>query len=256
VPERPRTVRVSQELLASDEGHEYQSVLDEWTRKIETGLDLAPHLSRSARVAYFPPSAIQQGKEHLRKDRDLLLSDWGIHHLHLSTEPGGNGLVERTRDLLFVIFRPDVAYLIGIYPHAKWAPLRALEIVVRNWPDAELLLRSLSDLQLTQVYTDDERLQLRNGGVTGAVEIDGRVYMPRGQATDHTPFDVTRRVMTVRHALTQVREGQHAALLTNWETWCDARSGPPPVPRWRAAIREDDLGLIREACFVRLASLP
>jgi hypothetical protein len=56
--------------------------------------------------------------------------------------------------------------------------------------------------------------------------------------------------------LTQVREGRHAALLAEWEDWCDARFGRPAMPRWRAAIMGDELGVMREACFLRLAMLP
>lgn len=51
--------------------------------------------------------------------------------------------------------------------------------------------------------------------------------------------------MVVMHALTQVREGQRAALLAEWEEWCDARFGQPAMPGWRAAIRKDELGVAR-----------
>lgn len=56
--------------------------------------------------------------------------------------------------------------------------------------------------------------------------------------------------------LTQVREGRYAVSLAEWEDGCDARFGRPAMPRWRAAIMGDELGVTREACFLRLAMLP
>lgn len=57
-----------------------------------------------------------------REDRDLMVADWGIHHLHLSSEIDSDGFVKRGGDLLFAAFGADDAYLIGIYQHlTDWA---------------------------------------------------------------------------------------------------------------------------------------
>ena len=44
---------------------------------------------------------------HQKNDRDLLIADWGIHHLHFSTQIESDGFVIRTRDLLSAYFAPD-----------------------------------------------------------------------------------------------------------------------------------------------------
>ena len=84
-------------------------------------------------TAYTPANA--RGDLKTRRDLDLLIADWGIHHLHLSPERDGR----RTGDLLFAVFRPDDAYLLQILPHGNWAELSLLETIVRNWPDGALI---------------------------------------------------------------------------------------------------------------------
>lgn len=211
---------------------------------------------RRERSVYVPPSNFKEGKRRLRKDRDGLLADWGIHHLHLSMEPGKERLVRRTRDLLFAIFRPDDAYFLGIYPHLEWAPLEALETVVGNWPTADLMLGSMSDVGASQTFTDEERLAFRNAGGTGLVEIDGRVFLPRGQTGDGTPIDVMQRVHAVAWALTDLREGKYDDLLTDVARRHEAQYGRPALPRWLPAVVGDQCVLMWESSFVPLARLP
>lgn len=208
------------------------------------------------RSVYVSPNELKEGTRHLRKDRDGLLADWGIHHLHLSMEPGKEGLVRRTRDLLFAIFRPDDAYLLGIYPHLEWAPLEALEIVVGNWPTADLMLGSMSDVRASQTFTDKERPAFRNAGGTGLVEIDGRLFMPRGQTGDGTPIDVMRRVHAVAWALTDLREGNYDDRLADVARRHEARYGRPPLPRWLPGVVGDQCVLMWESSSVSLARLP
>lgn len=140
VPARPRRAHASAELLANPKLQEYRKGYDAVVRKIESGDDLTPHLSTAVSEAYLDGGSARE--MHRRRDGDLLLADWGIHHLHLSDELRLNGFVRRTSDVLFAIFRPDDAYLVDIFAHpaeANWAARRILEIVVRTWPDAELV---------------------------------------------------------------------------------------------------------------------
>ena len=75
-------------------------------------------------------------------DRDKMLAAWGIHHLHLSSAPGEGGFTARGPDLLYAMFQPDDAYLLGIYTHNDWARKELVEVIVNNWPDAGLFLKS------------------------------------------------------------------------------------------------------------------
>jgi hypothetical protein len=49
-----------------------------------------------------------------------------------------DGFVERTGSLLYVFFKPDDAYLIGIFPHRAWVREEVIRIMVREWPTANL----------------------------------------------------------------------------------------------------------------------
>ena len=154
---RPRAVHDSAELLASKEAQGNAADLAQIRSEIESGADLTPRLAPRARTAYTPTS--DQGPLQRRRDLDLLLSDWGIHHLHLAHAPQRSGL------LLFVVFRPDDAYLLQLLPHGSWAKESLVEIIVRNWPDTGLMMGQLKGaIGLSQPISEADRQKLRGRG--------------------------------------------------------------------------------------------
>lgn len=197
-----------QALTAAPKAAEHSSALAAIEGKIKAGGDLNPHLS--TRVAE-PLRPDLPASPHKRSDRDLLLADWGVHHLHLSTEVRSDGSVKRGRDVLFAVFMPEDAYLIGIYdhqPHANWAAEEIFGVMVREWPQAELAIE-IGGVSLAQKPSDQDRQQLRQGGVQSMMEIDGKVYIPRrfGLTTAGTPIYITRQVNQVMWDLRDAREG-------------------------------------------------
>lgn len=67
--------------------------------KIDVGDDVSMHLSENVMQGYcLHPPGNKDGR-----DFDLLLNEWGIHHLHLGQVSGPSGFSERSEDLLFVI---------------------------------------------------------------------------------------------------------------------------------------------------------
>jgi hypothetical protein len=207
----PREVHQASGLSTNSKLVRHRSAFDALVSKIETGRDLVPHLSKRVKVAYDPAGDRQPNQR--RQDLDLLVADWGIHHLHLSTNIDADGFVTRTGDLLFARFTDSAAYLIDILPHDSWTEMSLLETMVREWPDANLLIGALSDLRLATPPPDDQgRRQLRDAGVAQLVEIDGRVYMPPGQTSAGTPVEVTMRVNALVHKLREWREGSAARL--------------------------------------------
>jgi hypothetical protein len=64
-----------------------------------------------------------------------MLNDWGVHHLHISTQVGVDGYVRRGGPLLFPVFRPQVAYLIDIMGHRDWTRHHVLEMLATEWPN-------------------------------------------------------------------------------------------------------------------------
>ena len=190
---RPRNARLSEELQASSKRLEYKAVVDEIVAAIEAGKDLSPHLSRGILTAY-EPTAQRPRNIAGRTDLDLLISDWGLHHLHLTTEMCPDGFYERTGDLLFAKFTDDDAFLIAILGHGRWADKNLLRILVHNWPDRETDMVAMTGLRLVHDPTNDEHLRGRKGALAQPVEIDGTVYFPLGMTTAGTPNDVTMRV--------------------------------------------------------------
>ena len=74
---------------------------------------------------------------------DLLLNDWGIHHLHLGTKVCADGFVNRTGQLLYVCFSDTIdfygsgdigAYFIGVMDHHTFTAQALIQILYDNWP--------------------------------------------------------------------------------------------------------------------------
>jgi hypothetical protein len=175
------------------------------------------------------------------------LAEWGVHHLHLCEEIESDGFVTRSSELLFAFFTSSDAYLIGIFDHHSWAKREVLETLVRNWPEAELLARSRSASGLSQKYDEAESLQMRNAGISLAVEIDGAVYMPRGQTLGGTPLDIARRATSL---LWQLQD---------WRGHVDDRLREEvggEFAYWVPVIRDDLCGFADGGRFVSLGRLP
>lgn len=102
------------------------------------------------------PQAQRDKRLHRRSDLELLISDWGLHHLHLTTELEPDGFVERTDDLLFAAFTDKDAYLIGIYPHGSWVLREVIETLVQEWPDNSAVNGSLSGSKLERSISEKE----------------------------------------------------------------------------------------------------
>lgn len=231
IPAVPRRVHESRELSRSQAAVTHASALASIRSAITTGQDLTPRLSSKVTTAYLPSSP--QQPLHSRNDLDLLLADWGIHHLHLSPNDDGG----RTGDLLFAIFRPSDAYLLKILPHGSWTDESLLAVIVRNWPNAGLLLGSASGVALAQPVSAENRRRFRQGGVATFVEIDGTLNMPRGQTTAGTAIDHTARanqIMTTLYgwkssldaderllAELATRDGWSSTEPNDWHPWID-----------------------------------
>jgi hypothetical protein len=167
---RPRTVYISRELQAKNRPEVI--VIAE---KIRKGEDLTPHLSeRIETVLLANPK--DSGLRH-REDLDLLLNEWAIHHLHISTVLKTNGFVKRRSELLFATFRKNDAYLIELLDHDAFENEDLVKIAVANWPDAHLFsVMSNMTLQLDSPITSRNRRSQRD------VAINTPVQLPTGLA--------------------------------------------------------------------------
>lgn len=243
IPARPRDVHLATELVASSKYTKHRVAVDELVRKMHAGEDLTPHLSRAVATAYVP-QAFRPPKRHRRADLDLLVAEWDIHHLHVSTTIADDGFVERGDDLLFGHFAEHDAYLIGIFPHGSWATKEIVRVCVRNWPSAEIFPEARGVLSLAKPDADDDtRLRLRQAGVTSFLEIDGKVYMPQGQTTAGTPMHATQSSNQLMHALRELRENLSAEPEATVRTAGGDLAGRPPD--WEA-VHVHDAFAVRE----------
>lgn len=163
IPVRPRDVHWSRELRAREQvlSVEIRNGLAAVEREIQAGDDLTARLSRRLGRRAF---------------NDLLLNDWGIHHLHLDAVDRARG----TREVLFLLLRPEHAYLIDVRHHGAWADGDLLEILHANWP-AEIARFGSRALRMRAVLTDEQRRRLRDKGVYSPSQTkDGTVYLAIG----------------------------------------------------------------------------
>lgn len=241
----PRRVHPSRELRKCSKRQAHAVFLTMIEAKIAKGEDLNAHLSTrvSRPVGGDPTRPISQ-----RADRDLLLAEWGVHHLHLSSEMGRNGFTKRTADVLFVAFRGTNAYLLGIFGHPQhenWAAEEIFAVMARNWPDAGLVHEANFVVGLSQKYSDGDRLELRKAGTNSALQIDGKVFSPGGigMTLDGTPLLAVQASQQVMWGLSQWREDTAKRL--------GEVEGAPSTTYWLPAVRVSVPGFEEYAGFAR-----
>jgi hypothetical protein len=95
-----------------------------------------------------------------------MLNDWGVHHLHISTQSEPNGFVKRDGPLLFAVCKPQVAYLIDLMKHGDWTRVHVLEMLATEWSDEGVIYEVNGILDGPKSYTDEERAKLRAAGLS------------------------------------------------------------------------------------------
>src|SRR5579862_9671134 len=133
VPPQPRLVRKSKAFERNPLTAQRASDLNLIIADIERGRNLTKYLSKG-----ILRSPVKMPDEK-RADIDLLLNDWGVHHLHLSSIVEPDGFVKRDGPLLFVSFTEDAAYLIDTMKHGDWCREHVLEVLANEWPSAGVI---------------------------------------------------------------------------------------------------------------------
>lgn len=195
-----RKVHISNALNLSQFRARHQNAFDKIVSDIENGNDLNRYLSERIRT---PIQLRQKGTNFGgRKDLDLMLIDWGMHHLHLGTKLRKNGFVSRTNDLLFAIFRKTEAYLIDIKQHNSFTSQSLIKTIKDEFPQTNILheIKGIDDL--SPVYSEAEHREMLNVGIKIAHEIDGEFYMTLGGIhTAGTSVEVTSEIDHLMEAI-------------------------------------------------------
>ncbi len=172
----PRAVHLSNDLISNELYLENRKDVDRLCGKIRSGNDLTPHLSERVRNGYLP-----RDSQHPLRDNpslDLLLNDWGMHHLHISHELWRNGFLGRRKEIVVAIFREHAAFLVDIVGHASWTDTALIRTAMNAWPDEKFFVKLNGFLGSQQRLTSNERTRLRRTGCSTMIEVDGAMLVP------------------------------------------------------------------------------
>jgi hypothetical protein len=252
---RPRQVHLSDVLAAHPlwTSGKHAGALAELRTKIESGDALTPHLSKGIQVGFQErnrPKKLQR-----RLDMDLLLNDWGIHHLHLSSSIEADGFVARDDPLLLGVFHADDAYLIDIIEHGGWSRQSIMETAIRNWPDAGIAYEMKGVLGLSRSIDETGRKQLRNAGINALLEIDGKAYMTReGLSSAGTSLRATMRAQQVRRDIHEFCRQVEANPIWPVGLLIQAGLRVPKALRFKFVFLDDGYGVLEQnsGCLMRL----
>lgn len=189
IESRPRTVLRSK-ALAVPKGLE--TGVERIAQRFADGDDLRGNLSRSITDPEY---------------KDHLLSDWGIHHLHLGTKLDTSGFVDRTGPLLFVRVTNDTAYFLAVKQHGEWADSDFIEVIHAEWRDT-IQHKLLPGAPVSQVGSSEIK-RLRSNHINTPVTLkDGTCYAgPGGGITSSgVPFKAVRDCIDFKRRTKQLEQ--------------------------------------------------
>lgn len=171
--------------------------------RVEIGEDLTPNLSKLVNKIRY---------------KDLMLSDWGIHHFHLGDKMEGS-FVNRDNSLLFALLKGDYFYVIGIYDHSSWLDRDIIEVIHRNWPKA-IEDKIIQGVQESKDLSEEQQYKFRKCSINLPITVnDGTTYyfMGGGLTGGLSTFVVKKEVDIQKTILKQLEVGLESYLTQNLE---------------------------------------
>ena len=95
IPAQPRSVARSIAFNQNPVAAERSKAITQIVADIEQGNDLTKYLSRRVTTGFTLPPKLGVKQLARLQHLDLLLNEWGIYHLHISTTTEADGFVER-----------------------------------------------------------------------------------------------------------------------------------------------------------------
>jgi hypothetical protein len=240
---QPRAVHQSTALQGNPLATQLALELAQIIGDIEQGRDLTRYLSEDVlRAVVGVP-----GRRGRRPDLDLMLNDWAVHHLHLSTKMQSNGFVVRSGPLLFAAFRPEAAYLIDIMQHGDWTRDHVLEVMIDEWPTAGLVREVKGALPSAQSLrvTEQQRKAVRKAHANTMFEYRGKLYISAdGLTPAGSSVSVTRTVNVVMRAIRRVENTMTANPESLQAQFAQAGVPYPAQPKFAFDFRDDLPGLM------------
>jgi hypothetical protein len=177
VPRRPRRVLTWPPFLEDPRTNLHREAVECLAAKVRAGEDLTPFLSdKIAKEGY-----VQRGRTKPRKraalewfDKDYALNAYDTHHLHLSDCIRPDGWSDRTRDLLFVSFTRDEAFLVMVGDHNSFDDGSLAWAVAEIRAAAGGGLKGLTGAS-SEAYTPTQRNNLQRRGMTATIRVGGEL---------------------------------------------------------------------------------
>lgn len=139
----------------------YDSIL----REMQNGINLNRRMSRMTKNV---------------DSKDLMLYEWGIYHFHLGLNVESDGYIERTNNILYAYIENNNIYLIGVFPHGKWADSELIEVLHTHYPEA-ISMYKMQDASMECNFSAEDRTNLRKANINMAVMMtDGTTYLGPG----------------------------------------------------------------------------
>lgn len=172
ISKKNRKVIYSKDLLNNPKYKIYKRSIDKIAHKFKIGADLTPFLSKG--IVDNPY------EKNSRKDKDIFLNAFGIHHLHLlnsyeSKEKSGINFIKRHNDLLYVFIKENKVYFLDVDIH-NFGNMNLFRIIKNNWEDL------ISPYELKGIDSSGENLtdemiyNITKKGASVGIEIDKKIY--------------------------------------------------------------------------------
>lgn len=168
-------------------------------KMIQSGKDINPYQGKGL-ILYHDAS-----EDKRKKRTDLLWADWGIVHLHLTTQPVKHGkyFSARSKWLLFALFGEGFCAVIDIRHHDEknlFANEELVKLIVESWPELMARYELQGVTAPTETVASKDRVTLREGGVASIVSVGDKVYMGPGMGvtTASTPIRVSLDMNNIR----------------------------------------------------------
>jgi hypothetical protein len=167
LPQRNWKVHYSKELKQNSFFIKNTQYIDHIRDMAECGDDLTPHMSELVMNI---------------EERDELLADWGIYHLH----PGHGkkpaktiGFVNRAKELLFVFPSNGNLYFLDVLGHT-WTNLHLIQVIDNNWPEVISKYKFEAIKLAIEQPTEDQLYKLRKNQVNVPFRVGNSFYIGPG----------------------------------------------------------------------------
>ena len=169
IPQQKYQVFRSKTLTSKSLSQDISDGIDSVQKKLEQGVDVTPHMSKGVLDGSFT---------------DLLLSDWGIYHLHLGLSMEGN-FINRTKEVLFLTLHESRAYFIDVRDHGRdgeehvFAQYDLLKTLADEFPEVieRFELTGSTNISITE---PEDIIEYRKAGVAIIHKINDKIYVPMG----------------------------------------------------------------------------